>query len=364
VSSRRKGPDTVTIGALGRAPARTGAKFPPSVSPVPTPPPPDRATWLKAHIREAFLGNLGLKFLSLVLALTVFLLVNTDRDREISARVGVSYTLPADRVLVSERLAEIRVGVRGPWRRLRRFDEREIDRIELDLRSTQDGEIAITPDMVKVPSGLTVTSISPRTLRVAFEKRVERAVEVTAVIAGQPAFGYEVKSVKPEPATAKAGGAEGVIKALSALRTREVRVDGKKDDFTVETQLVPPDGVDVDLTGPVSVTVEFKVRLETRLLGKIAVRVIGGEGVDPIGVVTDPPAVDVVLNGKVVDVEQAVAAGIVPMVRLIPADGVRARTAPVFVDGLPPGVGVELVPAKIELTPVRSKPAPKPSPTP
>jgi hypothetical protein len=357
--SGRKKQDT--IGNLGRAPARTtSGRIPPFAVPPPKPePPPDRGARLRYHLREAFLGNLGLKFLSLVLALTVFLLVNTDRDREISARVGVSYTLPADKVLVSERITEVRVSVRGPWRRLRRFDEREIDRIDLDLRSTHDGEIAITSDMVRVPSGLTVTSITPRTLRVAFEKRVEKTVEVTPVIAGRPLHGFEVKTpVKVDPPTVKAGGAEGVIKALTALRTREIRVDGRKEDFLVETQLVPPDGVDVDLAGPVSVMVELKLQLENRRLGKIAVRIVGGEGVDPIGVVTDPPAVDIVLNGPVGAVEDAVQAGIVPIVKLVASDATRKRTAQVVVDGVPAGVGIEVVPAKIEIAPVRPRPAP------
>jgi hypothetical protein len=365
-AKKRKPKADDTIGNLGRAPARTSGRLPPfSTLPPPVPPradpPPPERGWLRHHLREAFLGNLGLKFLSLVLALTVFLLVNTDRDREISARVGVSYTLPADRVLVSERLTEVRVTVRGPWRRLRRFDEREIDRIDLDLRSTHDGEVAITPDMVRVPSGLTVTSITPRTLRIAFEKRVEKQVEITPVLAGRPMHGFEVRSpVKVDPPTVTAGGAEGAIKALTTLRTREIRVDGRKEDFTVETQLVPPDGVDVDLTGPVSVTVELKVQLETRRLGKLAVRVIGGDGVDPIGVVTDPPAVDVVLNGPVAAVEEAVSRGIVPIVKLVGADATRKRTAVVVVEGVPPGVGIELVPAKIEVAPVRVKPGGRP----
>lgn len=352
--SVRKKPET--IGSLGRAPARTtSGRLPPYPAPAPRPdPPPDRRSWLRHHLREAFLGNLGLKFLSLVLALTVFLLVNTDRDREISARVGVSYTLPADRVLVSERIGEARVTVRGPWRRLRRFDEREIDRIDLDLRSTHDGEIAITPDMVRVPSGLTVTSITPRTLRVAFEKRVEKSVEITPVIAGRPLHGYEVKPpFKVDPVMVKAGGAEGIIKALTTLRTREIRVDGRKEDFTVETQLVPPDGVDIDLTGPVSVTVPIGVQLETKRLGKVAVRIVGPDGAEVTGAVADPPAVDVVLNGPVAAVEDAVASGIVPTVKL-GGDATRRRTVEVQVAGkLPPGVGIELVPEKVEIAAAR-----------
>jgi YbbR domain-containing protein len=358
---KRKAPDT--IGSLGRAPARTGRIGPHiPLPPAPPEPAPDRGARIKYHLREAFLGNLGLKFLSLVLALTVFLLVNTDRDHDITARVGVSYLLPKDRVMVSPQLAEVKVGLRGPYRRLRRFDDRRIDRIEIDVREGRDAEIAITPDMVDVPSGLIVTSISPASLRVAFEKRVARDVAVTPVIAGRPKHGYIVGEVKVEPAMVQASGGENDILKLTDLRTREVRVDGKEASFKVETKLVPPENVAVELTGLVEVAIEIKEALETRRLGRLAVRVIG-EGIDPIGVITDPPAIEVVLTGTVLAVDDAVKKGIVPTIKVTASDVAAKRSATVVVDGVPAGVGVELVPAKIEVSPVvQPKPQPKPKP--
>ena len=362
-----------TFGSLGRAPARTGGSRLPSYvtqrPPTSTPPPDDGAGRVKEWLRDAFLGNLGLKFLSLVLALTVFLLINTDREREITARVGVSYTLPEDRVLVSQRLTELRVTVRGPSRQLRRFDEREIDRIELDLRNVSDGEIAITPDMVRLPAGLSLTSISPRTLRVAFEKRVERPVEVTPIVAGRPKHGYTVGGMTADPAMVTVAGAEGVIKALASIRTREIRLDGRAEPFIATTELVPPDGVEVSTAeAPVTVSIHIKEQLETRRLGRIAVRVLG-DGVDPIAVLTDPPAVEVVLTGTVRAVDAAVDAGVMPTVKITAADVARRRSVPIAVTGLPPGVGIELVPAKVEVAPVpkggaKPKPAPAPAPVP
>ena len=299
------------------------------------------------HLREAFLGNLGLKFLSLVLALTVFLLVNTDRDHDRTVRVGVSYLLPTDRVLVTPQLTEVRVGVRGPYRRLRRL---EIDPIELDLRPWRDGELAITPDMVRVPAGLTVTSVNPPSLRVAFEKRATRDVAVTPVIGGRPKHGYVVGEVKVDPAVVQASGGEGELGELIDIRTREIRVDGKDATFTVETQLVPPDKVTLPPDALFAVEVEIKEALETRRLGRVAVRVIG-DGIDPIAVITDPPAIEVVLSGKVLAVDEAVKRGIVPTIKVTPQDVAKRRSLPVEVEGVP-GVGIELVPAKIEVSPV------------
>lgn len=345
--SRRKASDSIS--SLGRIPARTGNLGKPIGLPPRSPEQgSERGGRIRHHLREAFLGNLGLKFLSLVLALTVFLLVNTDRDQHRSTRVGLTYLLPTDRVLVTPQLADVTVDVSGPYRRLRRL---ELDPIEIDLRDGRDAEIPITTAMVKVPSGVTVTSISPPTLRVAFEKRVTRDVAVTPVIAGRAEHGYEVGDVTVEPKQVQASGAEHDIANLTGLRTRELRVDGKNATFTVDTQLVPPDGVQAQNAGTISVTVEIKQKTESRSLGKLAVRVIG-DGIDPIAVMTDPPAVEVILSGKVLAIDEAVKNGVVPTIKVTAADVAAHRQVPVLVGPLPGGVGPELNPSKIEVAPV------------
>ena len=125
-------PRSQTIGTLGRAPARVSR-------PPPVDPPPERGA-VRRWLRSALFDNLGLKFLSMVLAVTVFLLVNTDKDREMTVEVGVSYTLPEDKVLVSDRIDDVRVTLKGSWRRLRKIDPRELDRVNLDLRHATGGE--------------------------------------------------------------------------------------------------------------------------------------------------------------------------------------------------------------------------------
>jgi YbbR domain-containing protein len=293
-------PRSQTIGTLGRSPAR--ASLPPPPSFIPPPVPPERGA-VRRWLRSAVFDNVGLKFLSMVLAVTVFLLVNTDKDREITARVGVSYTLPEDKVLVSGRVDEVRVTIKGSWRRLRKFDERQVDRINLDLRRASTGEIAISNDMIHLPSGIVVTSISPRAVHVAFDKRVDKVVEVSAVVTGHPQHGYIVAEVKPVPATVQLRGAEGVLAALTAIRTREISLEGRSDSFATETEVVSPDGVDVASNTEVSVQVRIDEELVSRKLPGLAVQGVG------VGDATrwkiTPAQVDVMLTGALLAVEKA-----------------------------------------------------------
>jgi len=338
-----------TIGSYGRAPARR----PPASTPkTPVEHPPERGG-LRRFLHGAFFENMGLKALSLILAITVFLLVNTDRDREITARVGVSYTLPDDRVLVSERLDEVRITIKGRWQRLRKFDERSLDRINMDLRRAPSGEVPITEDMFDLPSGLSITSISPKSVRVLFDRRVEKIVEVTPQLAGRPMHGYFVSEVKPTPATVRVRGAAGTLAALSAVRTREVSVEGRTESFTADTDVVPPDGVEAVTTAPIALQVVIDEELVTRKLPGLVVNV-AGDGVDPAKWNISPAQVEISLTGTVLAIEKAKTA-LAPVGRLSAKD-TQAREVAVSSEGLPPGIGVKISPERVKVSPIRPAP--------
>jgi YbbR domain-containing protein len=333
------GPDSIS--AIKRAPTR-----------MPEPPPPPAGARVRAWLRGAVLDNLGLKFVSLVLALTVFILVNTGQEREIRARVGVSYVLPDDKVLVGDRVDEVTITVRGTWNRIRHFDERELERINLDVTHSQAGELALTPDMIKLPPGLTITSIQPRVVRLAFERVKTKGVTIEPVFTGRPLHGYRVDETETRkglpPVTAR--GPEGVISALSSIRTEEIRLDGRSEPFSMEVALVPPDGVEV-APDRVNLQVQIDEQLVNRRVGPVAVGVTGD--VDPARIKIEPTQVEVVLAGDLRGVERVVASGLTAKVSISAADAGHPHTAPVIVEGLPPGVGVQVVPPQVMVTPRR-----------
>jgi len=339
-----------TIGNIGRAPARRTTPSHPTRPPADHP--PERGA-LRRFIHGALFENVGLKALSLILAITVFLLVNTDRDREIAARVGVSYTLPPDRVLVSERLDEVRITIKGRWQRLRKFDERSLDRINIDLRRATTGEVPITADMFDLPSGLQITSISPKSVRVVFDRRVEKLVEVMPQLAGRPMHGYFVSEVKPQPATLRVRGAAGTLAALSAVRTQDVSVEGRTESFTADTAAITPDGVEPEGSATISVQIVIDEELVTRKMPGLAVRA-AGDGVDPAKWKVTPAQVDVSLTGTVLAIEKAKAT-LVPVVRPSAGD-TRSREVAVSIEGLPPGVGVKIWPERVKVSPNRPTP--------
>jgi len=343
--------------------AAAGSRAPSGSQPVPASPfadPPREPGIVRRWIRGALLDNIGLKFLSLVLAATVFLLVNTDKEREIRVRVPLEYKLPADKVMTSERVNDVTVTIKGPWRRLRAFDERELDRITLDVTEVQTGDYRDFPigaKLVSLPAGLSVVSINPPSVRVAFDKRVSKTVEVTAVIAGRPQHGYFIAEHKVVPAAVTVRGGERALASLTAVRTHDVSAQNRSESFDASIDLAPPAGVEVEPGQVVTVYVRIEEELVTRRLAEIPIG-IRGEGVDPEKGPTRwtvaPSQVEVTLTGALLAIEKA-KDQLVAYVKVTPAD-VRPREAEVVVEGIPPGVGRRISPERVKLTPA---PAPR-----
>ena len=309
------------------------------------PPRSARPGWLRA----IFVEHLGVKVLAALLTATVFLLVGSDEQREITARVGVAYVLPEGKVLVSERLDEVKVTIKGPWRRIKRFDERELDRITLDVTKVRGGEVPITPDLIEVPDGLKVTSVTPQAVVVAFENRIEREVDVAPALTGRPAVGYAVVvgEVRVEPRRVKVRGPEGVVAAMSQVRTQDIATDGHTRSFQTEATLIPPALVEVAWKG----TVTVDVPVTGRWTGAARV-VAAGDGVDPARVLLAPATVEVELSGPRDAIDRLLAAGVHPTARLAARAAVGA-TAEVGVDGVPSGVQVVVRPAEVRVARVR-----------
>ncbi|MEZ4404777.1 MAG: CdaR family protein [Kofleriaceae bacterium] len=296
-------------------------------------------------LRRVFVEHLGVKVLALVLTATVFLLVGSDEQREITARVGVAYVLPDGKVLVSERIDEVKVTIKGPWRRIKRFDERELDRITLDVTKVRGGELPLTPDMVTVPDGLTVTSITPQSVVVAFENRIEREVDVAASLIGRPELGYAVvaSEVSVDPRRVKVRGPEGVIAAMSQVRTQDIAVDGRSRTFQVEATLLPPQWVDIEWKGTVAVAVP----ITGRWVGAARVLAVGDD-IDPAKFALSPATVEVELTGPRDAIDRLLAGGVHPTARLTGTPSV-GDLAEVAVDGVPSGVGVVVRPAEVRI---------------
>jgi YbbR domain-containing protein len=308
-------------------------------------------------LRRAFFENFALKAVAMILSITLFILVHGERDAVIAAYIPVVYSpMPEDRVLMNEPLRQVRVMVKGPWTRVKRFDERQVDPLYIDLSKVSDGEYSFQDDMVRLPPGLQVVSINPASIRLEFEKTATKVVAVVPRVEGDPEHGYKVDRLTARPSHVSVRGAKTVVDATRGIETRPVSVEGKRETFREKIPLAPTEAhLTLVEPGPVEIEVTIvEEAAQLKLEGvPIVLRPAPGVAMPPPGRLTVEPAnVTLVLRGTKKAIESVEKAQVFATVVFHGEDlplG-RSRKALVVVEGTPPGVAVEAQPRDATLS--------------
>jgi YbbR domain-containing protein len=308
----------------------------------------------RSFLAKAFTDDLPLKLVSLVIAITLFVIVRSDKDAAGGANVKVIYTLPESRVLVSDPVAEVRVGVRGPQTRVLRFDG-DVPAIRIDLTDAKDGVLRFDESMVKLPPGLRVASITPPEVKLAFEPRAVKEVPVHAVLDGQPADGFRVTKVSSQPATIHVEGPKSVIMALTQVNTRPVKVTGAKQPVLGEVMLdnEPPHTRYVEGKTAV-VHAEVQPAIVERTFDDMPIKILGLSRLEGT---PEPSRVRVILRGPSDLVLNLARDAVVVQVDAQLLDNRPASKVlrQLTVTGMPAGVAAELSPDAVMLTTHRKR---------
>jgi YbbR domain-containing protein len=170
--------------------------------------------------------NLGLKFLSTLVAIMLWLVVAGERVVERVMRAPVEFqNLPAGLELVGNPPDTIEVRLRGSSGALGRIGAGDMSAV-IDLATARPGRrlFHITQNQVNVPYGIDIVQVGPSTLTIEFEVSGIRVVKVEPDIDGHPADGYEITSIKSDPDSVEVAGPETALKRLVAAITEPVSV--------------------------------------------------------------------------------------------------------------------------------------------
>jgi YbbR domain-containing protein len=209
-------------------------------------------------VKRALKENTGLKIVSLLLAIGLWLVVARDPIAEVEMRVPVEFrNLPGNLEIDSASLAEARIRVRGPERVIHHLQPSDV-RAEIDLSSVQPGErtFDLTGRQVHAPQDLEVVQIIPGQFHLSFDNRANRTVEVRARVTGNFASGLRVAQVIANPATVLITGPQRRVEAVDAAITDPVDASGAVTRATFVTQAYVSDPlIQVVHPTPIRVTV-------------------------------------------------------------------------------------------------------------
>ena len=212
----------------------------------------------RSVFQRIFVHNIGLKLVSLLLAIGLWTVVARSPVAEIEMKVPIEFhNLPDNLEIDSASFTEAQIRIRGPERLIHQLQAADVH-AEVDLASVQSGErtFDLTGRQVHVPEDLEVVQIIPAQFHLSFDNRETRTVEVRPRVTGNFASGLRVKQVIADPANVMITGPRRRVEAVEDATTDPVDVSGAMTRASFVTQAYVPDPlIQVVHPTPIRVTV-------------------------------------------------------------------------------------------------------------
>jgi hypothetical protein len=255
------------------------------------------------RLRDGLRQNLGLKVLSVALALLLWSFVHGAKTSERELWLPMRYVgLPDSLMLLDAPPRQARVLVVGPAQelvlRLRLVPGADV---RIDLSAARPPVHHVAPDAVDVqlPAGARITPVrvlEPAGFDLRVAHKLERLVPVQAMLSGTPLTGHCLADTpRVLPAAVRCTGAAHLVAAIGTVRTRPIDVAARRETFSVRVGLESP-GAEVAYT-PAEVRVEVPIdRLRRRSLADTPLTIMAPSAGD-VAVDVRPARASLTLSG-------------------------------------------------------------------
>ena len=217
-------------------------------------------THLARRLRQALVGNLPYKVLSVLIALALWFIVRDERI-EATLTIPLEVQAPADLVVSNEHLPELTVGVAGTRAALSRLRNGSLTHV-VRPRATEPGSLTvrIRPEDLELPPGVTAVNVTPASAPVRLEARAVRRVPVKARILVAEGTGWRVRRVTVTPDRIRIAGPTSVVASLDEVWTEAIEVAPRGPEpingqYSIS---LPHKQLRLEEPGPVGVKIELE----------------------------------------------------------------------------------------------------------
>lgn len=194
--------------------------------------------WLRKFLTE----NVGLKLLSLAVAVLLWAAVGNDPVTEAVFRVPIEFiNVPASLEVLTEQ-PSVQLWARGPSHAVRRASPGDFAvRVNVaPIAGPGARSFSLDPASVVAPSPLQVVEVIPSEVGVTLEQTVYKEVPIEPHFSGEPAPGYGVKEFRVNPSQARIVGPGSLVSPIAAASTDPVDLTRLAGDKTFETNVYVP----------------------------------------------------------------------------------------------------------------------------
>lgn len=194
---------------------------------------------MNRFFRRYIAHNLGLKILSLLIAVILWAAVTRDPMAEVALNVPIEFHhVPENLEISSEVIPQAQIRIRGPARVVRELAQTDVHPV-IDLEGVTPGEktFDLTTKQIHLPREAEVVQVVPTQLRVSFDRRMTREVEVKPRVTGTFASGYRILSATVDPNRIAIVGPERRVNLIEDAVTDPVDATGVLGTATFSTNV-------------------------------------------------------------------------------------------------------------------------------
>ena len=221
------------------------------------------------RLRHARVENKGLKALSLLLAVLLFIV---SRQPIIDLRlVGVPIEYrglsPGVKIVGSTEQTVI-VRLSGPRDIVRSLTPNQL-LVIADLSGKEPGDrvVQLKMDESFLPDNVKVMQLEPASIRIKLEPNLTKRLRVEAQLSGKVAEGREIYGVELYPRDVEIEGPQSVVSKMERVLTEKVSMDGRDADFQTSVEVEIPQDSRVKTQGRIELSVKIG---EERLVRRFA----------------------------------------------------------------------------------------------
>ena len=146
------------------------------------------------RLKDFITHNWFAKLFSVVLATLLWITISTQANSEIGINIPLEYrNIPSKLEVIGDTTNSVEVRLRGPVALIREISPRDIS-ATVDLAGVQPGEkiVQLSPQNVRIPSGIDVVRVSPSQVRLDLEQTMSKTVPVVVRLEGDPEPGFVI----------------------------------------------------------------------------------------------------------------------------------------------------------------------------
>ncbi len=208
----------------------------------------------------------------------------------------------------------VKVTVRGKAESLNNITESDFVAYIDISNQTKEGKYQV-PVLIQPSERLALLeplelSTSPEKVNVTLEENIFRYVNVSASIAGKPAYGYEVSGITVKPSTVRVSGSRSMVQSLDYVQTDRVEIDGYTESTVQTVDIISNNKkITIEEKNPLDVTVSITpIQLQKTMN---SIDVVYSNLNDSVDIISSRAKVNLELEGPQIAMDRITARNII-----------------------------------------------------